>query len=483
LDFSKYFCIYFLLKIMKLKNFWLFSSLALMSLMLVWCKTNAPELSFEETLKVYSEQTSIVKDALNFMNDTWSQIENELNVETNYDVWDSIKWTFTVKTDIVNDAKTKDTEWKISLWLTSNENIQDWFYIKSAKVDLNTLVKDFKLYFKLLDFSIDSNQPEYVAMITEIVNGFKNKWLTINSEEYSNLLKMSSESSFDMYSYLETKDNDKIFAEKELTKFDWYPAWKVSFNEEEIKKLAKEVYEQEQKESEKFSSWVNSEQNLSDEELDKVFDDLKIENSEAYFVIRSSDKVDFILKNIDIITAWEKINITDTINKKTIWKDGETIKITISDVEKESSIVLISIDLNPGLTSYGINLKAEAKNGEEIQELFNLEWDITASLSEKTLKLNPNLKITSDSFIADMKVDFVSNKIENYKFETPEDAQDINEIIESLLWGEENIDNEDYVYDYDEDFIQEEENLVQEEDLSGDIKVDEESQTGEIIEE
>jgi hypothetical protein len=72
----------------------------------------------------------------------------------------------------------------------------------------------------LLDFSIDSNQPEYVAMITEIVNGFKNKWLTINSEEYSNLLKMSSESSFDMYSYLETKDNDKIFAEKELTKFD-----------------------------------------------------------------------------------------------------------------------------------------------------------------------------------------------------------------------------------------------------------------------
>ena len=468
---------------MKFKSFWLFSSLALLAIMLTWCKTNAPELSFEETLKVYSEQTSTAKEILKFMNDTWSQIENKLDVETKYDAWDSIKGTLVLKTDIVNDNKSKDTEWKISLGLTTDTNVEDGFFVKSASFDLNTLVKDFKLYFKLLDFSIESNQQEYVAMITEIVNWFKDKWLTMNTEEYSNLLRMSSENSFDMYSYLEKKDNDKIFAEKELTKFDWYPAWKVSFNEEEIKKLAKEVYEQEQKESEKFSSWVNSEQNLSDEELDKVFDDLKIENSEAYFVIRSSDKVDFILKNIDIITAWEKINITDTINKKTIWKDGETIKITISDVEKESSIVLISIDLNPGLTSYGINLKAEAKNGEEIQKLFNLEWDITASLSEKTLKLNPNLKITSDSFIADMKVDFVSNKIENYKFETPEDAQDINEIIESLLWGEENIDNEDYVYDYDEDFIQEEENLVQEEDLSGDIKVDEESQTGEIIEE
>jgi hypothetical protein len=67
--------------------------------------------------------------------------------------------------------------------------------------------------------------------------------------------------------------------------------------------------------------------------------------------------VDFILKNIDILTAWEKINITETINKKTIWKDGETIKITISDIETESSDVIISIDLNPSLTSYWVKLK------------------------------------------------------------------------------------------------------------------------------
>jgi hypothetical protein len=72
-----------------------------------------------------------------------------------------------------------------------------------------------------LDFSVDSNQPEYITMISEIVNGFKDKWLTIDAEEYSNLLKMSSEKNFDMFAYLETKDNnDKIFSEKELTKYD-----------------------------------------------------------------------------------------------------------------------------------------------------------------------------------------------------------------------------------------------------------------------
>ena len=457
---------------MKFKSFWLFSSLALLAIMLTWCKTNAPELSFEETLKVYSEQTSTAKEILKFMNDTWSQIENKLDVETKYDAWDSIKGTLVLKTDIVNDNKSKDTEWKISLGLTTDTNVEDGFFVKSASFDLNTLVKDFKLYFKLLDFSIESNQKEYVAMITEIVNWFKDKWLTINTEEYSNLLRMSSENSFDMYSYLEKKDNEKIFAEKELTKFDWYPAWKVSFNEEEIKNLVKEINEQEKKESDKVLSWEESQQNMTDDEIDELFDDLKIENSEAYFVIRSSDKVDFILKNIDILTAWEKINITDTINKKTIWKDGETIKITISDIETESSDVIISIDLNPSLTSYWVNVKVEARNWELVQELFNLEWDISASLSEKNLKLDPNFKITSDSLNAEMKAKFESIKIVDYKFETPENAQDVEELIGSLLWWEEYVDNQDYVYDYDEEIENEEENT--EEDVEDGEIVDEE---------
>ena len=457
---------------MKFKSFWLFSSLALLAIMLTWCKTNAPELSFEETLKVYSEQTSTAKEILKFMNDTWSQIENKLDVETKYDAWDSIKGTLVLKTDIVNDNKSKDTEWKISLGLTTDTNVEDGFFVKSASFDLNTLVKDFKLYFKLLDFSIESNQKEYVAMITEIVNWFKDKWLTMNTEEYSNLLRMSSENSFDMYSYLEKKDNEKIFAEKELTKFDWYPAWKVSFNEEEIKNLVKEINEQEKKESDKVLSWEESQQNMTDDEIDELFDDLKIENSEAYFVIRSSDKVDFILKNIDILTAWEKINITDTINKKTIWKDGETIKITISDIETESSDVIISIDLNPSLTSYWVNVKVEARNWELVQELFNLEWDISASFSEKNLKLDPNFKITSDSLNAEMKAKFESIKIVDYKFETPENAQDVEELIGSLLWWEEYVDNQDYVYDYDEEIENEEENT--EEDVEDGEIVDEE---------
>jgi hypothetical protein len=178
------------------------------------------------------------------------------------------------------------------------------------------------------------------------------------------------------------------------------------------------------------------------------------------------------LKNLDIITAWEKINITDTINKKTIWKDSETIVITISDVEESSSVVKITININPGLTSCGLSVKVEASDGEETQELFNIEWDISASLSEKTLKLNPNFRLTSDSLSADVVLGFVSNKIENYKFDTPVDAQDLNEIIGSLLWWEEYLDDEDYVYDFDEEW----------EDVEGEEVVDEEAEeeTGDV---
>jgi hypothetical protein len=39
-----------------------------------------------------------------------------------------------------------------------------------------------------------------------------------------------------------------------LTKFDENPAWKVSFNNDEIKKLSKEIYELEQKETENLYS-------------------------------------------------------------------------------------------------------------------------------------------------------------------------------------------------------------------------------------
>jgi hypothetical protein len=127
------------------------------------------------------------------MNDTWSQIDNKIEAKTRYNIWDSIKWELSLNTDVISDNNSKDTEAKVSIWLKSDDSEipAGGLYVKSAKVDLNTMMKDFKLYFKLLDFSIDSNQPEYVAMISELIGWFKDQRLTIEAEEFAELMKKS----------------------------------------------------------------------------------------------------------------------------------------------------------------------------------------------------------------------------------------------------------------------------------------------------
>ena len=451
----------------------MFSFSALIILMLAWCKTTAPELSFEETLKIYTEQTSTVKEILNFMNDTWSQIENKIDAKTRYNAWDSIKWELSLNTDVISDNNSKDTEAKVSIWLKSDDSEipAGGLYVKSAKVDLNTMMKDFKLYLKLLDFSIDSNQPEYVAMISELIGWFKDQRLTIEAEEFTELMKKSSDNQFDVFWYLQSKGNiEKIFDEKELTKFDGYPAWKVSFNNDEIKKLSKEIYEIEQKQAENLYSW--SEETQEDIELfNNMIDDLEIENTEAYFVIRSSDKVDFVIKNMDIITANEKFNIKETINSKLLWKDSETIDITLTN-EEEDSEIYVNINLLPSLTSYWVDIKVSAKENWESKDLFNIKWEIKASLSEKSLSLNPNFVFESDSISADIKIDFVSEKIKDHVFDTPKDAESLDDIIWSLMGWYDEVDDEDYVYNYDDENFEEKINLdeISEEEINESIE-------------
>ena len=441
--------------------------------MLAWCKTTTPELSFEETLKIYTEQTSTVKEILNFMNDTWSQIDNKIEAKTRYNIWDSIKWELSLNTDVISDNNSRDTEAKVSIWLKSDDSEipAGGLYVKSAKVDLNTMMKDFKLYFKLLDFSIDSNQPEYVAMISELIGWFKDQRLTIEAEEFTELMKKSSDNQFDVFWYLQSKGNiEKIFDEKELTKLDGYPAWKVSFNNDEIKKLSKEIYEIEQKQAENLYSW-NEETQEDIELFNNMIDNLKIENTEAYFVIRSSDKVDFVIKNMDIITANEKFNIKETINSKLLWKDSETIDITLTN-EEEDSEIYININLLPSLTSYWVDIKVSAKENWESKNLFNIKWEIKASLSEKSLSLNPNFVFESDSISADIKIDFVSEKIKDHVFDTPKDAESLDEIIWSLMGWYDEVDDEDYVYNYDDENFEEKINLdeISEEEINESIE-------------
>ena len=430
---------------MKLKNFWLLSIATLGIILLSWCKSSAPELSFEETLKVYWEQTSPITEFISFMNDKESQIKTVFDAETKYSSENAVSWKLALKTNIVSDNKTKDTKAEISLELDTDNDIssEDGFVIKSAKMDLDTMIKDYNIYFKLVDLSVEANQKEYVWTMMALIDGFKNVRYTINNPEISELLKASTNDSFNVSEFLKSQENqEKFYKNTELTTYDWDPVWKVDFNMEEIKTLAKEIYELELQETALLyqdDEEMLAEQEKAKQEFNEMIDQLSIENTKAYYVIRSAEKVDFILENADVEIAGFKINVSEKINKKYFWEDSLTFVALLSqdavvnDVNVDDVKIKVTIDLEPKMLSYGINAKVESIINEEIEDLFVVKWNIWASISENKVLLTPAFVFVSPSMSADVDMKLTSERIADYVFETPEGASDILEVLWWLL--------------------------------------------------
>ena len=444
---------------MNLKKIWLLSFAMMWVIFIAWCNKSAPELSFEDTLKVYGEQKSMLSEVSSFMNDKESQIRDTFELTTKYATENS-NWKVVAKTVIINDNVTKDSKAEISLLLDTDADITktEGFLVKSAKIDLDTLIKDFKIYFKLVDISAEANQKEYVWTMLALIDWFKDRWFTINNPEITELLKASNSKDFDLTEYIENQENlEKFFNNKESTKYDGDPAWKVDFNVNEIKSFIKEVYRLSQGDLNSLSEenpLLIEQQQENIEEFNELIDDVEISNVEAYFVVRSEDKVDFIIENVDIKRDATLLNIKETINKKMIWDDSLTYTILLSQATSEEDIDNIQmraiIDLVPSLLSYGINLKVESIINDEVEEMFNAKWNITASISDKNVELSPTFNVNFSNIKANVEAKLKSEKIIDYKFESPENAEDIEEVIGSLMWGteyENNISDEVFTDD------------------------------------
>ena len=461
---------------MNLKKIWLLGFAMMWAILIAWCNQSTPELSFEDTLKVYGEQKSMLSEVSSFMNDKESQIKDTFELTTKYATENS-NWKVVAKTLIINDNATKDSKAEISLLLDTDADITktEGFLVKSAKIDLDTLVKDFKIYFKLVDISAEANQKEYVWTMLALIDWFKDRWFTLNNPEITELLKASNSKEFDLTEYIENQENlEKLFNKKESTKYDGDPAWKVDFNMDEVKSFIKEVYRLSQGDLTTLGEenpLLIEQQQENIEEFNELIDNVQVSNVEAYFVIRSEDKVDFVIENIDIQWDTALLNIKETINKKMIWDDSLTYTILLSQAtsEEDEDIDNIQmravIDLVPSLLTYGINLKVESIINDEIEEMFNAKWNITASISDKNVELSPTFNVNFSNIKANVEAKLKSEKINDYEFESPENAEDIEEVIGSLMWGQE-YENQTS----DEDFIDDE----------WEINLDEESDDAEI---
>ncbi|MBQ7617138.1 hypothetical protein IJS64_04140 [bacterium] len=90
---------------------------------------------------------------------------------------------------------------------------------------------------------------------------------------------------------------------------------------DEVKSFIKEVYRLSQGDLTTLSEenpLLIEQQQENIEEFNELIDNVQVSNVEAYFVIRSEDKVDFVIENIDIQRDTALLNIKETINKKMI---------------------------------------------------------------------------------------------------------------------------------------------------------------------
>lgn len=419
---------------MQLKKVGVLSFVSVVAITLAWCG-KAPNLSFEETLQVYNKQNAIVKDVLQFMGDQEKLIESNLKAQVDVQT-DGGKGKVMLDVKSVSDNKTKDSESDIGLNLTMEQKDAQTGDLQKldAKVNLNTLLKDYQLYFKLNEFALEMNPKEAAGMPLAMVEMFKNKWLTLDVPEIKEMLRTSAETNANIW------QNEKLYAVNPSyytgvvsTTYEWNPAWKVDFNLEEIKKVVLDFYAL--NETGEVASTGNevllAQQQQMKDSLDQIFSSIKFENTEAYFVIRSADKVDFVVVNSDFSMGDLKMKLSQHVKGKVT-----TAKAIIPSADGSGQVEVTLVAERAGIWSVKLDLVAE-KTGKDIQkeQLFKLSWKISATLSQNRFSLQPQFKLTIDKVGVDVDGDFVAKKIANHTFTTPTDAQNLQEIWSALMGG------------------------------------------------
>ena len=419
---------------MQLKKVGVLSFVSVVAMTLAWCG-KAPNLSFEETLQVYNKQNAIVKDVLQFMGDQEKLIESNLKAQVDVQT-DGGKGKVMLDVKSVSDNKTKDSESDIGLNLTMEQKDAQTGDLQKldAKVNLNTLLKDYQLYFKLNEFALEMNPKEAAGMPLAMVEMFKNKWLTLDLPHVKEMLRASANRNSGIW------QNEKLYAVDPSyytgvvsTTYEWNPAWKVDFNLEEIKKVVLDFYAL--NETGEVASTGNevllAQQQQMKDTLDQIFSSIKFENTEAYFVIRSADKVDFVVVNSDFSMGDLKMKLSQQVKGKVT-----TAKAIIPSANGSGQVEVTLVAERAGIWSVKLDLVAE-KTGKDIQkeQLFKLSWKISATLSQNRFSLQPQFKLTIDKVGVDVDGDFVAKKIANHTFTAPTDAQNLQEIWSALMGG------------------------------------------------
>ena len=435
------------------------------------CNQQAPNLNFEETVKVYGEQRSAILSILDLISDKEAIFSSKLNGAINLELGTGEVGKIVVNSTNVSEGKTENQESDVNLQLelSSQEALMGTAVDLTADLGVKALIKDYIPYFQLskLDIKANDNLKDQLSFVTSMVDGFKGKWFTLSWTQLKDLATQMNAQKF-VFTGAFMQDKVEYYTGVESVEYEWQPAWKVQFNEDLVKADAKEALRA------MFSganlSWntlsgnvdftgsllfMEDQQKLT--QIENMIDSMKFENLEAYFVIYAKDNIKFVIKSGDLIINDEiKISFSQKVTLKsyegtitvTQLMSGENLLMSGENLLMSGENLLMSGEnLSGEVHSLTFDYAVKASGWRKVvfdlsvldgeDEQLKLSGTLAFEMEENALSVKPDINLEIKGARSSVAGEYRMEKIDSYTFTEPKDAQDFATLLGAFFAGPE----------------------------------------------
>lgn len=280
--------------------------LILTTVILVGCGQQAPDLSFEETIKAYNLQNQEIRSALQLLTSPEGIVSSSLQASIKGELDKGEEGNLAITSNSVSEISTKNqkSDLNLSLDINSAESLMGTAVNATAKLGAEFIMKDYIPYFQLKNLEIKGNKTieEQLSFFTAMTEGFKGKWLTLSGMNLDQVISQLQTTPTLSGEIME--DKVEYYTGITKTEYNGQPAWKIEFNTDIIKNDIKKIIEQSfQTQSGSLGSSLAISNAQTLEQFNQTIDSMKIENLEAYFVIYAQNNIKFVIKQGDIIVT------------------------------------------------------------------------------------------------------------------------------------------------------------------------------------
>lgn len=410
------------------------------------CNQQAPNLSFEETVKAYGDQRASILSILDLISDKEAIFSSKLNGVINLELGTGEVGKIVVNSTNVSERKTENQESDVNLQLelSSQEALMGTAVDLTADLGVKALIKDYIPYFQLskLDIKANDNLKDQLSFVTSMVDGFKGKWFTLSWTQLKDLAAQMNTQKFVLTGAF-MHDKVEYYTGVESVEYEWQPAWKVQFNEDLVKADAKEALRA------IFSganlSWnalsgdvasagsllfVEDQQKLA--QIENMIDSMKFENLEAYFVIYAKDNIKFVIKSGDLIVNDEiKINFAQRVTAKSY--EGMIQLAPLMSGENLSgevqSVTFVYAIKESGKGKFAFEFSVLDQEVEQLK----ISGTLAFVIEKNALSVKPDVKLEITGVKASIAGEYRMEKIGSYTFIEPKDVKDFAALLRTFF--------------------------------------------------